>query len=292
MSVESFKPTLWEGALIANFHSLSIADVLATPPSDIKGNKVTFNRVAAGTLKDYTGTVEWADINTTPVDMIFDKKKYFAFALDDVDKVQTKGDVMAATTKEHSAVLSEVYDKDFFAALLAGTTMKIGSSSAKKKVTPVNAYDFIVDLGTMLSKKKVPKVSRFVTVNADYLGLLGKDKRFTDNPKVLENGIVEGQVINGMQVMCSEELPANVILASHKSAIGAAKQIEEMEAMRLQNKFADGIRGLCVYGHKVLRDDASAALYYEVGTAADVDPINVKITNDTKSPVNTKEVTA
>lgn len=292
MSVESFKPTLWEGALIANFHSLSIADVLATPPSDIKGNKVTFNRVAAGTLKDYTGTVEWADINTTPVDMVFDKKKYFAFALDDVDKVQTKGDVMAATTKEHSAVLSEAYDKDFFAALLAGTTMKIGTSSAKKKVTPVNAYDFIVDLGTMLSKKKVPKVNCFVTVNADYLGLLSKDKRFTDNPKVLENGIVEGQVINGMQVMCSEELPANVILASHKSAIGAAKQIEEMEAMRLQDKFADGIRGLCVYGHKVLREDASAALYYEVGTAADIDPINVKITNDTKSPVNTKEVTA
>lgn len=292
MSVESFKPTLWEGALIANFHSLSIADVLATPPSEIKGHKVTFNRVAAGTIKDYTGTVEWEDIDTTPVDMVFDKEKYFAFALDDVDKVQTKGDVMAATTKEHSAVLSETYDKDFFAALLAGTTMKIGSSSAKKKVTSVNAYDFIVDLGTMLSKKKVPKVNRFVTVNADYLGLLGKDKRFTDNPKVLENGIVEGQVINGMQVMCSEELPANVILASHKSAIGAAKQIEEMEAMRLQNKFADGIRGLCVYGHKVLRDDASAALYYEVGTAADVDPINVKITNDTKSPVNTKEVPA
>lgn len=291
MSVESFKPTLWEGALIVNFHSLSIADVLATPPSDIKGNKVTFNRVAAGTLNDYTGTVNWADINTTPVDMVFDKKKYFAFALDDVDKVQTKGDVMTATTKEHSAVLAETYDKDFFAALLAGTTMKIGSSSAKKKVTSSNAYDFIVDLGTMLSKKKVPKVNRFVTVNADYLGLLSKDKRFTDNPKVLENGIVEGQVINGMQVMCSEELPANVILASHKSAIGSAKQIEEMEAMRLQNKFADGIRGLCVYGHKVLRDDASAALYYEVGTAADVEPINVKITNDTKSPVNTKEVT-
>ena len=124
------------------------------------------------------------------------------------------------------------------------------------------------------------------------LGLLSKDKRFTANPKVLENGVVEGQTINGMQVMCSEELPANVIIANHKSAIGAAKQINEVEAMRLQNKFADGIRGLCVYGDKVLRDDASAALYFEVGTAADADPINVKITNDTKSPVNTKEVSA
>ena len=103
-------------------------------------------------------------------------------------------------------------------------------------------------------------------------------------------GMNSSNMINGMQVMCSEELPANVVIANHKSAIGAAKQINEMEAMRLQSKFADGIRGLCVYGDKVLREDASAALYFEVGTAADVDPINVKITNDTKNPVNTKEV--
>ena len=257
MAVDNFKPTLWEGALLANFHSVSIADVLATPPAEIKGSKVIFNRIAGGTLKDYEGSVDWDEIDTTPVEMTFDKKKYFAFALDDVDKVQLKADVMTATTKEHSAVLAETYDKDFFAALLAGTKLLIGSSSSKKKVTPANAYDYIVDLGTMLSKKKVPKVNRFVTVNADYLGLLSKDKRFADNPKVLENGVVEGQTINGMQVMCAEELPANVVIANHKSAIGAAKQINEMEAMRLQSKFADGIRGLCVYGDKVLRDDAT-----------------------------------
>lgn len=290
MAVDNFKPTLWEGALIANFHSVSIADVLATAPSEIKGNKVIFNRIAAGTLKEYAGKVDWEDIETTPVEMTFDKKKYFAFALDDVDKVQLKAEVMTATTQEHAAVLAEQYDKDFFAALLTGTKILIGSSSTKKKVTPANAYDYVVDLGTQLSKKKVPKSNRYVTVNADYLGLLSKDRRFTSNPTVLANGIVQGQVINGMQVMCSEELPANVIIANHKSAIGAAKQINEVEAMRLQSAFSDGIRGLCVYGDKVLRDDASAALYYEVGTAADIDPINVKVTNDESNPVHTKEV--
>ena len=120
---------------------------------------------------------------------------------------------------------------------------------------------------------------------------MSKDKRFTANPKVLENGVVEGQIINGMQVMCSEELPKNVILANHKSAIGAAKQLEEMEAMRLQSKFADGVRGLCVYGDKVLRDDASVALYYEIGTSADDAPVSVVISNTDKNPVHTKEVT-
>lgn len=290
MSVDNFKPTLWEGALIANFHSVSIADVLATRPTEIKGNKVIFNRIAGGTLKDYEGQVNWEDINTTPVEMLFDKKKYFAFALDDVDKVQLRSEVMTATTKEHAAVLAETYDKDFFAALEAGTKIKIGSAGTKKKVTPASAYDYLVDMGTELSKKKVPKTNRFVTVNAEYLGLLSKDKRFTANPKVLENGVVEGQTINGMQVMCSEELPKNVVLANHKSAIGAAKQLEEMEAMRLQSKFADGIRGLCVYGDKVLREDASVALYYEIGTSADDAPISVLVSNTDKNPVHTKTV--
>lgn len=288
--VENFKPTLWEGALIHNFHSVSVADALATRPAEIKGSKVIFNRIGGGTIKDYAGKIEWDDVETTPVEMTFDKQKYFAFSLDDCDKVQLKSDVMLATTQEHAAILAETYDKDFFIALESGTSMKIGSKSAKVKLTPQNTYDNIVDIGTMLSKKKVPKSERYVTVTADILGLLSKDRRFTANPRVLENGVVEGQKINGMQVVCSEELPAGVILANHKTAIGAAKQLDEMEAMRLQSSFADGIRGLCKYGHKVLRNDASVALYYELGTAADVDPINVVVANTEANPVATKAV--
>ncbi|MEI3133058.1 MAG: hypothetical protein V8S75_02865 [[Ruminococcus] torques] len=113
MAADNFKPTLWEGALLANFHSVSIADVLATKPTEIKGNKVIFNRVAGGTLKDYSGSVDWDDIDTTPVEMVFDKKKYFAFALDDVDKVQLKADLLSATTKEHAAVLRRRTIKTF-----------------------------------------------------------------------------------------------------------------------------------------------------------------------------------
>lgn len=292
MSVENFKPTLWEGALLYNFHSVSVAGALCVKPVDIKGNKVIFNRIGAGTVKDYEGSVEWDDINTTPIEMTFDKKKYFAFALDDCDKAQLKSDVMGPTTKEHAAVLAETYDVDFFTTLAAGakTANKIGSTSAKKKVTHANIYNYIVDLGTILSKTKVPKTERYVTVDAEILGLLSKDRRFTANPKVLANGVVEGQTINGMQVVCSEEKPVGTVIAHHKSAIGAAKQLDEMEAMRLQSSFADGIRGLMMYGSKVLRSEAIATLYYELGTAEDIEPINVKIKNTEDDPVSTKEV--
>lgn len=224
--------------------------------------------------------------------MTFDKKKYFAFSLDDCDKVQLKSDVMGATTAEHAAVLAETYDKDFYTTLAAGVNAKnkIGSTPSKKDVSSLNVYDYIVDLGTMLSKNKVPKTDRYVTVDAEILGLLSKDRRFTSNPVVLQNGVVEGQTINGMKVVCSEEKPANQIVAHYKGAIGAAKQLDEMEAMRLQTSFADGIRGLCMYGSKVLRDDAIAVLFYNVVPTDQVTPTKVEITNTTSNPVNTKEV--
>ncbi len=292
MSVNNFKATLWEGALLANFHSVSVADAVSTKPAKIQGNKVIFNRVGTGTVKDYEGTVSWDEINTTPIEMTFDKKKYFAFSLDDCDKVQLVADVMGATTAEHAGVLAETYDKDFYTTLVAGTksTNKIGSTSAKKDVSSVNIYDYIVDLGTILSKNKVPKTDRYVTVDAEILGLLSKDRRFTPNPVVLQNGVVEGQVINGLKVVCTEEKPANQIVAHYKGAIGAAKQLDEMEAMRLQNSFADGVRGLCMYGSKVLREDAIAVLYYNVVPTDQTTPTKVEITNSASNPVNTKEV--
>lgn len=292
MSVANFKATLWEGALLANFHSVSVADAVSTKPTKIQGNKVIFNRVGAGTIKDYEGTIAWDEINTTPIEMTFDKKKYFAFSLDDCDKVQLVADVMGATTAEHAAVLAETYDKDFYTVLAAGvkSTNKIGTSSSKKDISSVNVYDYIVDLGTILSKNKVPKADRYVTVDAEILGLLSKDRRFTPNPNVLANGVVEGQTINGMKVVCSEEKPVNQIVAHWKGAIGAAKQLDEMEAMRLQTSFADGVRGLCMYGSKVLREEAIAVLFYNVIPTDQVAPTKVEVTNTAENPVNTKAV--
>lgn len=64
---------------------------------------------------------------------------------------------------------------------------------------------------------------------------------------------------------------------------GAAKQLSKMEAMRLQNSFSDGVRGLCRYGAKVLIPEAIAVLNYEIGTSGDDEPINVAVTNTVKT---------
>ncbi len=270
MAVANFKKTLWEGALLANFHSVSIADVITTKPSSVDGEKIVFNRVGAGALKDYTGSIAWDEITTTPVEMTFGQKKYFAFSLDDVDKAQLVADVMAATTSEHSSILAETVDSHVLSKAIAGvkTANKIGAIATPETISSVTqAYDYIVDLGTKLGKNKVATTDRYVVINNDYLNLLQKDDRFTRNPEVLANGIVNNAKVNGMTIIISEEVGDGKVVALHKSATGYAKQIDELEAMRLQSAFADGIRGLAVYDSVVLRPEAVAVLYYTVALA-------------------------
>nr|WP_245566450.1 phage capsid protein [Tuberibacillus calidus] len=257
--------------MLANFHKTSIADVITTPPSEVRGNTIVFNRIGNVQIKDYEGSVSWDGLTTSSVELPMDQKKYFAFTVDDVDKVQASGDMVDAATAEASATLQETVDS-FVLSLYTDVAADnvIGDDTTPKALDKTNVYDYIVDLGTLLNKKKVPKVNRYVVINSDVLGLLSKDDRFTKQPVVLENGVVEGQSINGLQVVVSEELAKNAngaykILALHQSAIGHGKQLDEVEAMRLQDSFADGVRGLMVYGGAVLRPEAMAVLTATIG---------------------------
>jgi hypothetical protein len=265
MAVTTFIPQIWEARLLANFHKASIAELITTPPTEISGKTITFNKVGAVAVKDYAGSVTFDELSTSKVDVNMDQKKYFAFKVDDVDKVQAAGDLVDAHTAEAGATLQETVDR-YVLGLYTGAHADntIGTDVAPIALDKSNVYDYIVDLGTKLNKKKVPKAGRFVVINSDVLGLLAKDARFTNQPVVLENGVVEGQKINGMQVVVSEEI-ANVtgkykIVALHNSAIGHGKQIDETEALRLESSFADGVRGLMVYGTSVLRPEALAVL--------------------------------
>ncbi len=270
MSVQSFIPQVWEAKLLKKYRKEAVAELITTKPSKIEGNKIIFNRTGTVAVKDYAGAVSWDEVATTPIEMNFNQKKYFAIQVDDVDAVQAAGDLLDSHTEEAGEEIKETIDTHvlgFYTGVHADNV--IGDDLAPKALDKTNVYDYIVDLGTLLSKKKVPKANRFVVINAEVLGLLSKDDRFTRNPNVLANGLVEGQRINGMQVVVSEET-ANVtgklkIMALHKSAIGHAKQFDKTEAMRLQGAFADGVRGLVVYGTQVLRPEAMAVLTATIG---------------------------
>lgn len=260
MSVKNFTRNLWEARLIEKYAEVSVLPTITTAPSEMNGKTITFNRVNAGTISDYDGSVNWDEADTTTVTMEFEHKKYFADKLDDVDKAQSN--VISSVDPfavAHSAELSEAADAYAYAKFAAGAGTKLDAVTAD---TPETIYDAIVDLGAALGKKKVPVANRYVVIDWTALALLQKDKRFTHNADVLANGIVNGQKINGMTIVVSANAPANTIVAFYKGAVGFGHQISELEAMRLETAFADGVRGLDVAGAVVLNADGVATVTY------------------------------
>lgn len=250
MSVTDFIPVLWESRLLAKFHERSITDLITTAPTKVEGNKVIFNHVSDVSINAYEGTVNFEDLTTSKVELPLDHKNYWAFKVDDVDAVQSAGELIDPHVQEAGYGLQEATDKYVLDEAL-NTENEVTKDELK-------AYDIIVKCNTVLNKKKVPKADRFAVINAEVLEELNLDARFTANYTILENGIIEGGDINGTKLIFSEELNEGkyAIVALHKSAIGYGKQLEETEAMRLQNSFADGVRGLQVDGVKTLRPDA------------------------------------
>lgn len=266
MSIASFIPSVWEQALITEFRGVSVANLITTPPTEVSGGKAIFNRVSGGTLKDYTGEdISFDDATTTPIELTYDKKKYFAIQLNDVDKAQARGEVLTTLAKEKGYEMKETIDKDIFAEAVAKCVAgnKIGSTSAKIDLKTKSVYDLIVDLGVKLSKKKVPVANRFVIASSEYVQELAKDDRFARNYTVLENGVVQGASVNGMTVIQSEDVPANVILCLHKSALGHGLEIDKVEAGRREANFGDFVKGLTVYGQVALRTEAISMAYVE-----------------------------
>ncbi|WP_415295596.1 hypothetical protein [Clostridium perfringens] len=261
MSVATFKETIWEKNILENFAESSFVGLITTPPTEVKGEKVVFNRITSSAWKDYVSgsKITWEQVATSMVEMSFNKSKYWSFMIDDIDKCQTAGDVMKAVTKEQSNLLGELVSQEVVKYIINNTKEEnvIHKVGSPLKVTNANTYDTLVDMNVHMSDQKVPMADRFFIISNKILGMLEKDERFTKNYTILENGLVDGANINGTKLIVRADNPQDKILLTQKSGTGYAMQIDETEAMRLQDYICDGCRGLVNYGYVQLRDNCS-----------------------------------
>lgn len=111
-------------------------------------------------------------------------------------------------------------------------------------------------------------------INNDYAG--GQDAG-----DILRNGRVVNGKIRGFKVYKSLNLPYKgtgagatasagsttnfgVIVAGHQSAVASAQQISKTESFRSPETFADVVRGLNLFGRKILRPEALMVAKYNV----------------------------
>jgi hypothetical protein len=262
MSTPQFVPQIWTTKILRVLEDNLIAKKICNKEAEgeIKkaGDTVYFNGLSDPTIKDYAGTVNYEELKDSGLALLIDQQKYFAFKVGDIDKAQSKIDEKGSQASRASYKLKETCD-----SFILGKY-----AEAKSKVTEtVTSANVLSTLGAMqqkLSEENVSESDMFVIIPPWLrLKLQLAGIKFTINEGINGTGgmawtkelgfdvYVTNQVVN----LGSVATPQSQVLAGAYNSIAFADQILETESLRLESSFDNAVRGLHVYGGKVVRPD-------------------------------------
>lgn len=265
MAITNFIPEVWSASLLTNLRDRLVfgqAGVInRNYEGDIAraGDTVHITSFGDPATRAYTRNqnITWDLLSDATRALIIDQARYFAFTVDDLDRRQALPGFVDETTTGASYNLASDADA-FIADLMADDAgNKLGAQSLSDAE---DAYEVVVELRTALTRSNAPSDGRWVVVPPEFYALLLQDDRFVRvDASGTSEGLRRGQVgrIVGFDVIESNVTPENggnhVIVAGHGMATTYAEQIVQTEALRLENQFGDGVRGLHVYGAEVIR---------------------------------------
>lgn len=234
-----------------------------------QGDTVRIRSISRPTISTYSKgstTITPEQLTDAQRSLLIDQAKYFAFEVDDVDQAQSPGGELAAGLVEAVYGLRDTADQ-YIAALYTGaqSANQIGTVAVTSGAL---AYTQLRKLAVKLDEANVPRQGRYVVVPPWYHGLLLEEDKFvrvdaSGTSEGLRNGIV-GRAL-GFDVLMSNNAPLvtgddYAVMAGHPKAIAFAEQINKVEPYRPESSFSDAVKGLHVYGAKLVRPDAIATV--------------------------------
>jgi hypothetical protein len=278
MAISAFKPEVWNAELLVTLEKSHVYGAPGVVNRDYEGDIAQYGdtvhivSLADPTIGTYSPHVDIVieDVDDSDSTLVIDQAKYFAFEVDDIEKRQAMngGAVLTEQARKAAYKLRDVADQ--YVATLMAAGVDAGNLVAEQTLaTPGEAYDLLVDLGVILDTDNVPSEGRWVVVTPAFYGLLLKDSRFiaagdAQGATVRTNGIV-GQAA-GFTIHKSNNAPngpgagaGKLVIAGYNGAVTYAEQINKTEAARKEKGFADIVKGLHLYGAKVVRPTGLAA---------------------------------
>lgn len=263
MAITNFIPTVWSENLYQELDKkyIGVANCNRDFEGEIreKGNIVRICGVGNVVVSEYTKNTNMnapTTLSDNARDLKIDQAKYFNFQIDDIDRAQATPKLMEAAMKNAAGALAN--DADRYIYTLYG---QAGSTITCNDVNVDNIIDLIIDARTRLFSGNVTDPEDIVIeVTPEIAGLILKAKvnLSTDNTAVMETGCIGA--IGGCKIFVSNNVDKvesdtgyeHKCFARTKRAIAFAEQLSEIDAYRPELRFADAVKGLHLYGAKVV----------------------------------------
>ena len=259
---QHFIPEIFSKKLQAKFYANTVLAEVTTNEYEGEisgqGDKVNIRTVPAVTVADYTGSLSYADVTSGTVELNINKAKSYAFKVDDILRQQADIDFMNAAAEDAAQNMKIAIEQDVFANIGAGSSLTdVNSSEAGTNAG--NILGHILTAGRTLDENNIPETERFMIIDPATAAII----KNSDLKQAYLTGDAESPIRNGnigmidrFTVYVSNNLPSSgsvtTGLYGHPKAVAYASQMTNTETVRLESSFGDGVRGLAVYGYKVI----------------------------------------
>ncbi len=281
----NFSPIIYSQKVQKFFRTASVVEAITNTDyaGEIEnfGDTVNIIKEPTITVSAYSrgSVVDTQDIADDQIQLVVDQANAFAFKVDDIEERHSHVNFESIATSSGAYALKNEYDKNVIAAMVAGVSSSspdhlLGADSGSGQDQDVGFGDSEVDPVDTISKHNrllnaadVPEENRWFLAGPEFVEQLGQanSKLMSDttgNAAPLRNGkVLSGKIMN-MDVYMTNNFAASStsnffkVLGGHMSSTATANHIAKIEVIRHPESFSDVVRGLHVFGRKVLRDNA------------------------------------
>ena len=256
------------------------------------GDTVNIIKEPQISVADYTRGLTVTSTNLTDQELVLtiDQAKSFSFKIDDLEKRFSHVNFQAVAADNAAYALRDAMDSNILAAISAGATVTTGMGTTSTpidigfgsgEVDPLNQMSLAAK---ELDEANAPEDGRWFVAAPEWYNQLANTSSkllsvdFNAGQGSIRNGLVASGLLRGFQMYKSNNLPTNDLsgatpagsatapeaLFGHISGTSAASSMNKVETVRDTGTFSDIVRGLMVWGRKVLRPEITGKIIYTI----------------------------
>jgi hypothetical protein len=282
------------------FRKASVAEAITntdyTGEISAYGDTVNIIKEPTITVYDYTRGANTTQTMLTDQELVLivDQAKAFKFKVDDLEKRMSHVNWIDIASKSAAYSLKDSYDTNILTYIgdqvsASAPDNIIGADDATADDLPnlganesvhlgygsgmTDPLDLMSRISRMFDEANVPEEGRWFLASPKFYEILAAASSkllsvdYNGGQGSIRNGLVSTGLLRGFTMYKSNNMPATsaaegVVFAGHMSAVSTAGTLIKTESYRDQDSFGDVVRGLHVYGRKVLRPEALAKAFW------------------------------